>query len=384
MGGVIWRRVRRWFLHELAVDLGTANTLIYGRGRGLLVCEPSIVALNKYTGALVAVGREALAMLGREPRDVVVRYPMRDGTVADERLAALMLGAFLERAGAHGFGQRVHILVGVPSSATDVERMALREIAHRAGADRVHLVEEGLAVALGLELPQRNGCAHMIVDIGGGTTGVNIVSAYGLIVARALGVAGNEMTDAILEYLRQERGLLVGRQVAEEVKLELASALPFVVAGRKRVRGKSTLTGELEEVEVTAEEVARAIERPIRIIVNAVRAVIEMAPPDVAADIHQFGIVLTGGGSLVRHLDERLREELSLPVVRAERPLEVVILGMARLLERPELRERFRADSPSPAWAEATLSEDAHPHSGMSISVWTQGRPRRRHAMRGG
>ncbi len=383
MGGGIWRRVRQWFVHELAVDLGTANTLIYGRGRGLLVREPSVVAINKYTGALVAAGSEALAMLGREPRDVVVRYPMRDGAVADEHLTALMLGAFLERAGVQGFGQRVHILVGVPSSATDVERMALQEIAQRAGADRVHLVEEGLAVALGLELPQRNGCAHMIVDIGGGTTGVSIVSAYGLIAARALGVAGNEMTDAILEYLQQERGLLVGRQVAEEVKLELASALPFVVAGRKRVGGKSTLTGELEEVEVMAEEVARAIERPIRIIVNAVRAVIEMAPPDVAADIHQFGIVLTGGGSLVRHLDARLREELRLPVARAERPLEAVLLGMARLLERPELRERFRTNSPSPAWAETTLSEDAAPSPVIPISAWTQERPRRRHAMRG-
>lgn len=382
MGMVLWRRLRQWFVHELAVDPGTVNTLIYERGRGLLVREPSVVAVNKYTGAHVAAGREALTMLGREPRDVVVRYPMRDGTVADADLAAAMLGAFLERAGARGFGQRVHVLVGVPSSATDVERMALREIVHRAGADRVHLVEEGVAAALGLELPLRDGCAHMIVDIGGGTTGVSIVSAYGLIVARALRVAGNEMTEALLEYLRQERDLLVGRQVAEDVKIELASALPFVVAGWKRVRGKSVVTGEPKEIEVTADEVARAIERPIRIIINAVRAVIETAPPDVAADIHQFGIVLTGGGSLVHHLDDRLREELRLPVTRAEHPLEAVILGMGKLLERPELRAQFRVDSPFPAWEETTLSEDAPPSSVTKLPAWTQERPRRR-AMRG-
>ncbi|MCS6817591.1 MAG: rod shape-determining protein [Blastocatellia bacterium] len=379
----LWRRMRHWFVHELAVDLGTANTLIYGRGRGLLVREPSVVAVNKYTGALVAAGRDALMMLGREPRDVVVQYPMRDGTVADDHLATLMLGAFLKRAGAQGFGQRIHVLVGVPSSATDVERMAVREIVHRAGADRIQLIEEGLAVALGIELPLWDGHAHMIVDIGGGTTGVSVVSAHGLIVARALRIAGNEMTEAILDYVQQERGLLIGRHVAEEAKLACASALPFVVGGRKRLLGKSVVTGELEEIEVTAEEIARAIERPIRMIVNAVRTVIEAVPPEVAADIQRFGIVLTGGGSLIRHLDDRLREELDLPISRAERPLEAVILGMAKLLERPELWEQFRVDSPSPAWEETILPEDARPSSLIPISTRTQERPRRRHALRG-
>lgn len=372
--------MRRWLVDELAVDLGTATTLIYGHGRGVLICEPSVVAVNKYTGALVAVGREALTMWGREPRDVVVCSPLRDGTVADDHLAAVMLGAFLDRVCARRFGRRVHVLVGVPSSATDVERTALREIVFRAGADRVRLIEEGLAAALGAGLPLNDGRAHMVVDIGGGTTGVSIVSAHGLIAARALRVAGHEMTEAIAEYLQRERDVLVGHQAAEEVKLELASALPFVVAGRKRVLGKSVVTGELQEIEVTADEIARALERPIRIIVNAVRAVIETTPPDVAADILRCGIVLTGGGSLVRHLDERLQAELDLPVFRAERPVEAVIAGMATFLHQPELLEHFRADSRAPAWEEVILSEDAS--SVLSPSAWTHERPRRR-ALRG-
>ncbi|GBC83351.1 Rod shape-determining protein MreB [bacterium HR10] len=377
----MWRHVKQWFVQELAVDLGTATTLIYGRGRGLLVHEPSVVAVNKYTGALVAVGHEALAMLGREPRDVVVRHPMRDGTVADGDLAAALLGALLERARAGGSGRWTYVLIGVPSSATEVERAVLPQIAHQAGADRVHLIEEGLAAALGADVIRPDGRASMLVDIGGGTTGVSIVSAHGVIVARAVRVAGNEMTEAILDLLRREREVLVGWQVAEAVKFELASALPFLTEGRKRLLGKSVVTGELQEIEVTAEEVARAIERPLQIILNAVRAVIEAAPPDVAADIHQFGIVLTGGGSLIRHLDDRVREELRLPVRRARRPLEAVILGMAKVLENPELLAHFRTGSRVPAWEETLLPEDARPSSVIPISAWTQERPRRRRAM---
>ncbi|GBC78303.1 Rod shape-determining protein MreB [bacterium HR08] len=380
-GRALWHHVKRWFVEELAVDLGTATTLICGRGRGLLVHEPSVVAVNKYTGALVAVGHEALTMLGREPRDVVVRYPMRDGTVADGDLAAALLGALLERARARGSSRRMHVLIGVPSSATDVERAVLPQIAHQAGADRVQLIEEGLAAALGVEAMRPDGRASMLVDIGGGTTGVSIVSAHGLIAARAVRVAGNEMTEAILDLLRREHEVLVGWQVAEAMKFELASALPFVTDGRTRLLGKSVATGELQEVEVTAEEVARAIERPIQIIMNAVRAVIEAAPPDVAADIHQFGIVLTGGGSLIQHLDDRMREELRLPVQRAPRPLEAVILGMAKVLEHPELLAHLRTDSRIPAWEETLLPEDARPSSAIPISAWTQEHLRRRRVM---
>jgi rod shape-determining protein MreB len=372
--------VRQWCVQELAVDLGTAHTLIYGRGQGLLLHEPSVLAIHKDTGELVAVGREALAMLGREPRDVLVQYPLRDGTVADEHLAALGLAAFLERAHVRRFGRRLSIVMSIPSSATDIERAALREIARQAGADRVHLVEEGLAAALGIGPMPPDGRARMIVDIGGGTTSVSIVSAYGVIAARALRVAGAEMTEAILEFFRQHRDLLIGWQAAEETKIELASVLPFLTDGRKRVRGKSAITGEVEEIEVTAAEIAQAIERPIRIIINAVRSVIEAAPPDVAADLHQFGIILTGGGSLVRHLSDRLREELSLPVSRAERPLETVIEGMAKLLEHPEWLARWCADVPRPPWEEALLTEDARPSSVPSLSAWTQERPHRRRA----
>ncbi len=363
------------------MDLGTANTLIYDRHRGLLLREPSVLAIHQDTGEPVAVGREALAMLGREPRDVVVRYPLRDGTVADERLAALMLATFLERAHVRSFGRRLHVLIGIPSSATDIERAALREIARQVGADRVQLVEEGLAAALGIELTPPDGRARMIVDIGGGTTAVSIVSAYGVIAAHALRVAGAKMTEAILEFLRQHRAVTIGWQAAEEMKIELATALPLLADGRKRVLGKSVITGEVEEIEVTAAEIARAIERPIQIIINAVRSVIEAAPPDVAADIHELGIVLTGGGSLIRHLDDRLREELSLPVCRAERPLEAVIEGMAKLLEHPELPARRHADSHRPPWEDTLLTEDARPSSVSSLSVWTQEHPRRRRAM---
>lgn len=378
----LWRQVRRLFVRELAIDLGTANTLIYRRGRGLVVSEPSTIAVHRYTGAVVAVGREALAMLGREPRDVVVRYPMRDGTIADDDLAEKMLRAFLKRTCAQGFGSRTHLLIGVPSSATDVERTALREIAQQVGADRVRLVEEGLAAALGVGLPLHDGRAHMIVDIGGGTTSISIVSAHGLIRAQALRVAGNEMTDAILEHFRQERDVLLGYQAAEEVKRELASALPFLPEERKRILGKSAITREVVEIEVTSSEVSRAIERPLQIIANAVRAVLEEAPPDAAADIHQTGIVLTGGGSLIRHLDERLREELRLPVRRAERPLEAVLCGMARLIENPEWFDQFRPDARAPFWEETVLSEDARPSSAIALSPWMEERTGRRRAAR--
>jgi rod shape-determining protein MreB len=329
------------FVDRVALDLGTVTTLIYSSRRGLVVHEPSAVAVNRFTGEIIAIGRKALEMLGREPHDVEIHRPLRHGTIADLDLAERMLKHFLEPICRNRF-RRIHLMATIPGSATDAERNALIEAAREAGAHRVDLVEEGLAAAFGADAVAPDGSARMIVDIGGGTTTISIVSQHGLIASETLPVAGNDMTDAIREYVQKRYDLVIGERTAEWVKIEIGSALPDGEGRTVKVYGKSLWGGGAEGVLLQSREVAEALEPVLCSLRDGIRAVVEQAPPDAAHDVCESGIVLSGGGSLLRGLDHWLSHQLQLTVIRAERPVEAVVLGSARLLENPELYKQLR------------------------------------------
>jgi len=347
---------RRLLVERVALDLGTVTTLIYSSRRGLVLHEPSAVAVNRFTGEVIAIGRRASEMLGREPYDVEVHRPLRHGTIADLDLAQRMLRHFLEPICRHRL-RRVHLMATIPGSATDAERNALLEVAREAGAHRVDLVEEGLAAAFGADAIAPDGSARMIVDIGGGTTTISIASQHGLIASETLQIAGNDMTEAIRAYLQKQHGLVIGERTAEWVKLEIGSALPEGNGRTAMVYGKSVLGGGAEGIPLHSAEVARALEPVLHTLQEGIRRVLEQAPPDAAHDVCESGIVLSGGGSLLHGLDHWLSDQLQLTVVRAEHPIEAVVLGAARLLERPELYRQLRVVERMSYWSE--LHEDA-------------------------
>jgi len=346
----------RLFVDRVAVDLGTVTTLIYSSRRGLVLHEPSAVAVNRFTGEIIAIGLNALEMLGREPYDVEIHRPLRHGTIADLDLAERMLKHFLEPICRNRL-RRIHLMATIPGSATDAERNALIEAAREAGAHRVDLVEEGLAAAFGADAIAPDGSARMIVDIGGGTTTISIVSRHGLIASETLQVAGNDMTDAIREYMQKHYDLVIGERTAEWVKIEIGSALPEGNGRAVTVYGKSVLGGGAEGVPLQSREVAQALEPVLRAIRDGIQRVLEQAPPDAAHDVCQSGIVLSGGGSLLHGLDQWLSDQLQLPIIRAERPIEAVVLGAARLLENPELYRQLRVVERMSYWSE--LYEEA-------------------------
>jgi len=341
----------RLFVERVALDLGTVTTLIYSLRRGLILHEPSAVAVNRFTGEIIAIGRKALEMLGREPHDVEIHRPLRHGTIADLDLAERMLKHFLEPICRNRF-RRIHLMATIPGSATDAERNALIEAVREAGAHRVDLVEEGLAAALGADAVAPNGSARMIVDIGGGTTTISIVSQHGLIASETLSVAGNDMTDAIREYVQKRYDLVIGERTAEWIKIEIGSALPEGEGRTVRVYGKSVLGGGAEGILLHSREVAEALEPVVRILRDGIRAVLEQAPPDAAHDVCESGIVLSGGGSLLQGLDQWLSNQLQMTVIRAERPIEAVVLGSARLLQSPELYKQLRVVERATYWSE--------------------------------
>jgi len=350
------RFFRRLFVERVALDLGTVTTLIYSSRRGLVLHEPSAVAVNRFTGEVIAIGRRASEMLGREPYDVEVHRPLRHGTIADLDLAQRMLRRFLEPICRNRF-RRIHLMATIPGSATDAERNALIEAAREAGAHRVDLIEEGLAAAFGADAIAPDGSARMIVDIGGGTTTFSIASRHGLIVSETLPIAGNDMTEAIREDLQKRYDLVIGERTAEWIKIEIGSALPEGNGRTVKVYGKSVLGGGTEGVLLQSHEVAQALEPVLRAIRDGIRRVLEQAPPDAAHDVCQSGIVLSGGGSLLHGLDQWLSDQLQLVIVRAEHPVEAVVLGAARLLENPELYRQLRVVERMSYWSE--LYEEA-------------------------
>jgi rod shape-determining protein MreB len=326
---------------DLAIDLGTANTLVFAKGKGIVVNEPSIVAINKNTGEIEAVGREAKDMLGRTPGNIVAIRPMKDGVIADFKVTERMLNYFIQKA--HGRKMLVHprIVIGVPSEITQVEKRAVSESAYRAKASEVHLVEQAMVAAIGAGLPITEPSGNMVVDIGGGTTDVAVISLSGIVYSRSVRVAGNEMDDAIMSYLKRKYNLLIGERTAEQIKIQLGSAYPLEKPLTMEIKGRNLIEGVPKMVTIEDSEIREALSECIATILNAIRVALERTPPELSADISDRGIVLTGGGALIKNLDVRIREETGLPVSLADDPLASVVLGTGKMLTDFKLLRRI-------------------------------------------
>ena len=329
------------FSHDLAVDLGTANTLVFLRGTGIVLNEPSIVALNQSDQSVVAVGHAAKAMLGRVPGHISVVRPLRDGVIADFDVTEKLLGAFIGRAQGRRSVVRPRVAIGVPSGITQVEKRAVRDSAVQAGAREVYLVEQPTAGAIGAGMPIQEPGGHMIVDIGGGTTEVAVISMSGTVYCNSVRVAGDEMNEAILEYIKKHYNLLIGERRAEEIKLALGSAHPTTDRRTLDVKGRDLVDGIPKTISVSDEEIREALRESVMTIVDTVRTCLERTPPELAADIVDKGIVLTGGGALLPGLDVLLRQETRLPVTVADNPLLCVALGTGRLLDELHLLRKI-------------------------------------------
>ena len=329
------------FSRDLAIDLGTANTLVSIRGKGIVVNEPSIVALNKTSGEVEAVGHEAKEMVGRTPGNVIAIRPMKDGVIADFKVTEKMLSYFIHKS--HNRKMLVHprIVIGVPSEITPVEERAVRDSAYRAHASEVYLVEQAMAAAIGSGLPITEPCGNMVVDIGGGTTDVAVISMSGIVYSRSVRVAGNEMDEAIINYLKRKYNLLVGERTAENVKIQVGSAYALDTPLTMDIKGRNLIEGVPRTITVNDTEIRAALADCVGTIMNAIRVALERTPPELSADISDRGIVLTGGGALLRNLDLRIREETDLPVSIAEDPLASVVMGTSLMLSDFKLLRRI-------------------------------------------
>ena len=322
------------FSNDMAVDLGTANTLVYLKGAGIVLNEPSIVALHQADNSILAVGREAKAMLGRTPGNILAIRPLKDGVIADFDVTEKMLHYFISKVHRRKTLVRPRIVIGVPSGITQVEKRAVRDSAMQAGAREVYLIEEPMAAAIGSGLPIQEPGGNMIVDIGGGTTEVAVISLSGTVYCKSVRVAGDEMDEAIVQYIRKNYNLLVGERRAEEIKIRLGSAYP--VGGDKQtmeVKGRDLIDGIPKTIVITEDEIRDALREPVLTIVETVRTALEHTPPELAADIVDKGIVITGGGALLRGIDLLLRQETNLPITIADDPLSCVVLGTGKVLD---------------------------------------------------
>lgn len=320
------------FSSDLAIDLGTANTLVFAKSKGVVVNEPSIVAINKLTGEIEAVGREAKEMLGRTPGNIVAIRPLKDGVIADFKVTEKMLNYFIQKA--HNRKVFVHprIVIGVPSEITQVEKRAVQDSAFRAKASEVYLVEQAMMAAIGSGLPITEPSGSMIVDIGGGTTDIAVISLSGIVYSRSVRVAGNEMDEAVTAYLKRRYNLLVGERTAEQIKMEVGSAYVLEKPQTMEIKGRHLLEGVPKTITIDDAEIRDALSECVATMINAIRVALERTPPELSADISDRGIVLTGGGALLKNLDKRIREETGLPVSIAEDPLASVVLGTGRML----------------------------------------------------
>ena len=326
-----------YFSNDLAIDLGTANTLVYARGRGIVVDEPSIVAINKKTNKVAAVGHEAKKMLGRTPGNIVAIKPMKDGVIADFDVTEEMLKYFIRKAHNRNHLLSPRIVICIPSEITQVEKRAVRESALRAKASEVFLVEEAMAAAIGAGLPITEPSGNMIVDIGGGTTDIAVISLSGIVYSRSVRVAGNEMDEAITQYIKRKHNLLIGERTAEQIKINIGSAAPLEQPMTMEIKGRDLIEGIPKTIEITDDEIREALSDCIATVVNGVRVALERTPPELSADIVDNGIVLTGGGALLKNLDLRIKAETGLPVYLAEDPLSSVVLGTGKMLQEMSL-----------------------------------------------
>lgn len=320
------------FSSDLAVDLGTATTLVYTRARGIVVFEPSIVAVNRITNKVEAVGQAAKEMLGKTPGNIVAIRPMKDGVIADFEVTEKMLEYFIRKAHGRSFLVRPRIIISVPSEITPVEKRAVKDSALRAGASEVYLVEQAMAAAIGAGLPITEPSGNMIVDIGGGTTDVAVISLAGIVYSKSVRVAGNEMDEAIISYIKRKYNLLIGERTAEAIKIELGNAYPDGTNRTMEVKGRDLVEGIPKTLTVSDEEIREALAETVNVIVDTVRTALERTPPELSADIIDKGIVLAGGGSLLRGLDQRLREETGIPVSHCDEPVSAVVRGTGMML----------------------------------------------------
>ncbi|MDH6705578.1 rod shape-determining protein MreB [Kitasatospora sp. MAA19] len=323
---------------DLAIDLGTANTLVYVRGKGIVLNEPSVVAVNTNTGGILAVGAEAKKMIGRTPGNIVAIRPLKDGVIADFEITERMLRYFILKIHRRRYLARPRVVVCVPSGITGVERRAVIEASSQAGARQVHIIEEPMAAAIGAGLPVHEATGNMVVDIGGGTTEVAVISLGGIVTAQSIRVAGDELDNAIVQHIKKEYSLLLGERSAEQIKMSIGSA--FGLEGEKdehaEIRGRDLVSGLPKTVVISAAEVREAIDEPVNSIIDAVKTTLDQCPPELAGDVMDRGIVLTGGGALLRGLDERLRRETGMPIHIAENPLDSVALGSGKCVEEFE------------------------------------------------
>jgi rod shape-determining protein MreB len=327
------RPISSLFSSDLAIDLGTANTLIFASGRGIVVDEPSMVAINKNNGNVEAVGKEAKDMLGRTPGNIAAIRPMREGVIADFKISEKMLTYFIHKAHSRKVWVHPRIVIGVPSEITQVEKMAVIESATRAKASEVHLVEQAMVAAVGAGMPVTEPSGNMVVDIGGGTTDIAVISLSGIVYSRSVRVAGNLMDEAVMQYLKSKYNLLIGERTAEAIKIEIGSAAPLDKPITMEVKGRDLLEGVPKTRTICDGEIRESLQDSVTTIVRAIRVALEATPPELSADISDRGIVLTGGGALLRNLDLRIRQETGLPVSIAENPLASVVLGTGKMLE---------------------------------------------------
>lgn len=330
-----------YFGSDLAIDLGTANTLVYCKGRGIVIREPSMVAVDKGTGRIRAVGSEAKEMLGKTPGNIVAIRPMKDGVIADFEITEKMLEHFIKKTRGNRNFIKPRIVIGVPSEITQVERRAVKDAALRARASEVFLIEQAMAAAIGAELPITEAGGNIIVDIGGGTTDVAVISLSGIVISKSIRTASNEMDEAIIQYIKKKYNLLIGERTAEQIKIEIGSAYPLDENLEMEIKGRDLSHGIPKVITITDNEIREALETVVNIIIEAIRVTLEKTPPELAADIVDRGIILAGGGSLLKNFDKRLREETSLAVFTAEDPLISVVIGTGKILENIDLLRKI-------------------------------------------
>ena len=329
------------FAKQVGIDLGTANVLVYVRGRGIVIDEPSVVAIGVRDNNVVAVGEEARNMLGRAPASISVVRPMRDGVIADYLITEAMLRYFIQRVVGRFNIIKPEVMICIPAGVTSVEQRAVRDAAEQAGARRpAHLVPEPLAAAIGARIPVGSPSGHMVVDIGGGRTEAAVVSMYGLVVTQSVRMAGDRLDDMISAYIRRRHNLVLGDRTAEDVKVAVGSALPIEDDLACSVRGRDLITGMPKTITVTSNEINGAIQDGLAMIVHAVRSVLERTPPELASDVIDHGIVLTGGGALLRHMDELITQETGVPCVVADDPMQCVAIGAGIALEHLDIIKR--------------------------------------------